>query len=344
MRGLGGGAEAAARLTTRLRIGILGAGAMGATHAAAYATMPDIEVAGVFSRDRAHAKKVAAICNAEPVVDPMVLIERATVDAIDVCLPSAAHASFVVAALDAGKHVFCETPLALLLDEAQTMLAAARRTDRLLQVGLLMRSAAQYEYVKAAAASGVHGRLLSIATWRLGSYLRADAPDRKAHYSDPSTELLTFDFDFIRWMMGSPIRLSASATRMEDGSAGEISALLSYEDGRHATTVGSGLMPVGCPFSVGFRALFERAVFHLSTIFENGPPTSTFTVSEDRRHGEPVPLAPRNPYEVELRRFVDCIRGHADPALLDAGRAIEALTLSLAAQRALREGQSIKLA
>jgi predicted dehydrogenase len=43
-----------------------------------------------------------------------------------------------------------------------------------------------------------------------------------------------------------------------------------------------------------------------------------------------VPVANRNPYEVELQRFVDCVRGRADPALLDADRAIEALRLSLA--------------
>ena len=46
-------------------------------------------------------------------------------------------------------------------------------------------------------------------------------------------------------------------------------------------------------------------------------------------------LAGGNPYEIELRRFVDCIAGRADPQLLDADRAIEALTLSLEIQRAL---------
>jgi predicted dehydrogenase len=47
----------------------------------------------------------------------------------------------------------------------------------------------------------------------------------------------------------------------------------------------------------------------------------------------PVPVAERNPYEVELQRFVDCLRGRADPALLDVDRAIEALRLSIATTR-----------
>src|SRR5713226_2898265 len=205
---------------------------MGTAHAAAYAGIAEATVVGVFSRDPARARSVASICKAQPFDDCDALI--ASADAIDVCLPSAIHHAFVVPALNAGKHVFCETPLALGLVEARQMRDAARRADRLLQVGLLMRSLPAYEHIKAVASSGEHGRLLSVATWRLGSYLHPDAPDRKAHYGDPSTELMTFDFDFIQWVMGPPARLSASAVRTTAGVPGEISALLSYQDGRHA--------------------------------------------------------------------------------------------------------------
>ena len=52
----------------------------------------------------------------------------------------------------------------------------------------------------------------------------------------------------------------------------------------------------------------------------------------------PVEVPGRNPYEVELEHFVDCIAGRADPELLDVDRAIEALELSHATQRALAEG------
>ena len=303
---------------------------MGTVHAAAYATMPDVSVVGVFSRDPARAAAVAAICKAEPVADAAQLIQRADIDAIDVCLPSANHHDVVVPALEAGKHAFCESPLALDLDQAERMRDAARKAGRLLQVGLLMRSVGAYGHVEAATRSGEHGRLLGVTTWRLGSYLHAGAPDRKAHYGDPSTELMTFDFDFVHWLMGKPRSLSASAARMPDGRPGEISAVLSYSQGRHATVTASGLMPPGSPFTVGFRALFERAVFERLATFSGGPPKTSFTVTAGPTSARPVPVADRNPYEVELQRFVDCIQGRADPALLDAEQAIEALRLSIA--------------
>jgi predicted dehydrogenase len=327
-----------------IRIGILGAGAMGSVHAAAWADIGNAQVIGVFSRDPTRARAAAAVCGAEPVSDWPALISRSDVDAIDVCLPSAVHGSVVVPALAAGKHVFCETPLALGLADAEAMRDAARSTGHLLQVGLLMRSLPQYRHVKALVASGEQGRLLSLATWRLGSYLRLGAPDRKAHYSDPSTELMTFDFDFIQWLMGRPKQLSATATRTPQGQPGEISALLGYPDGRQATVLASGLMPTGFPFTVGFRALFERAGFELRTVFEGGPPGSTFTMFRDKAPGEAITLPGGDPYHAELRHFAACIEGRADRDLLDVDRAIEALRLSIATQRALAAGGAIELA
>lgn len=326
---------------TDVRIAILGAGGMGTAHAAAYTGIPGVSVVGVFSRDPARADAVAGICKAQPFTDAAALIQRIDIDAIDVCLPSAVHHDVVVPALESGKHVFCESPLALDIHEARRMRDAARRAGRLLQVGLLMRSVSAYAHVEAVTRSGEHGRLLSVTTWRLGSYLHADAPDRKAHYGDPSTELMTFDFDFVHWLMGQPRSLSASTARATDGQPGEISALLGYPDGRHATVIASGLMPPGSPFTVGFRALFERAAFeHLAT-FASGPPKTSFTIAAEKTAARPVPVAERNPFEVELQHFVDCIHGRADPALLDADRAIEALLLSLATQRSLAEQRPI---
>jgi UDP-N-acetylglucosamine 3-dehydrogenase len=111
--------------------------------------------------------------------------------------------------------------------------------------------------------------------------MHAEGPGSKAHYGDPSTELMTFDFDAVQWLMGQPVRLSATAAHTTDGRIGEVSTLLDFEDGRHATVVASGIMPDGFPFSTGCRALFEQAVFELHTVFENGgPPRIDFMIAD----------------------------------------------------------------
>jgi len=292
---------------------------MGRTHAAAYATLPDVELVDVPARDAARVQAA---------------FESRDIDAVDICLPSPVHARFAIPALQHGKHVFCETPMALVLDEALAMRDAARRAGRLLQVGLLCRSIPTYRHIKETAEAGTHGRLLGLASWRLGSYLRPEAPDRKPHYGDPTTELMTFDLDFAGWLMGAPTRLSAAG-------AGEITALLDWGDGRSATIMASGLMPPGAPFTVGFRALFEGACLELQQVFRGGTPEIVFTVAQGKTGPQPVALRGGDPFEIELRRFVDCIAGKADPALLDADRAVEALRLSLAIQQALAQGTPV---
>jgi UDP-N-acetylglucosamine 3-dehydrogenase len=324
----------------KTRIGLLGAGAMATAHAAAYADMSDVEVVGVFGRDAGRAGRVAAICSATAFATADAVIGNAAIDAVDVCLPSSIHHDFVVAALSHGKHVFCETPLALTTNEARAMRDAARRAGRLLQVGLLMRSVPSYAHVKAVALSGDYGSLINLSAYRLGSYLRPGASDHKPHYGDPTTELMTFDFDFANWLMGLPVRVAASA----GSSRGDVCAVLSYREDCHATVTASGLMPASFPFTVGFRVLFERALFELHNVFETaGPPRSRFTICDDVGGLRAVALRGQNPYRAELARFVDCIAGRADPALLDVERAIEALTLSIATQRSLAESRAIEL-
>lgn len=315
---------------------------MGSAHAGSYRDIVDVEVSAVFSRDPKRAADAAAICGARPCTVAVELLADPSIDAIDVCIPSVNHREYVATALKHGKHVFCETPFALSIEDGRTMIEAAHESKRILMVGL-MRSIAHYEHTHRAVASGEYGKLLSVAAYRLGSYLHPGAPDHKPHYSDPSTELMTFDFDFIQWLMGRPARISASAVATESGTPGEISAVLDYDDGRSATVIASGLMPKSFPFSAGYRAVFERGALDLQNIFEAGPPKSSFTFYPAEGSAQPVEVEGDNPYEKELRLFAGAIRGEIGGDLLAPEHAMNALTLSIATQRSLRERRTIEL-
>jgi predicted dehydrogenase len=328
---------------SKIRIGILGSGSMGSAHAECLRGLSDVEVAGVFSRDRDHAATAARICGAKATTDPMELVSDLSINAVDVCVPSVNHREFVVPALESGKHVFCETPFTLSNNDGRAMIDAAKKSGRILMVGLLMRVIAQYEYAHQAVESDEHGKLLSVTAYRLGSYLRPEAPDHKPHYSDPSTELMTFDFDFIQWLMRRPAQIAASAVNTEGGTPGEISAVLTYDDGRSATVLASGIMPASFPFSAGYRAVFERGAFELENVFEAGPPKTTFMFYPAGGAPQPVNVQGHDPYEKELRLFIDAIRGNTNAELLSPEHAMDALALSIATQRSLRDHRTIAL-
>jgi UDP-N-acetylglucosamine 3-dehydrogenase len=332
--------------TPEVRIGILGSGWMGSVHAECYPRIKGAKVVGIFSRNRERAEAAAKICDAKAVGDVSALLDDPNIDAIDVCLPTSIHTDFVVAALQHGKHVFCETPFALTLTEAEAMLKAAKDADRIFLVGLLERSIAQYEYVHQAAAAGHLGKVLSITTYRLGSYLLSE--ESRRHYADPALELMTLDFDFIRWLIGSPASVSATAVSWsglacEAGLLGEISGTLNYESGANATVMASGIMPKGFPFSIGFRVLFEKGSFELKTVFEGaGPPKNTFQFHSDEG-AQLLTIDEHDPYEQELRYFVGAIRREVAPEFLDAEHAGEALRLSLATLQSVKENRAIRI-
>ena len=313
---------------------------MGETHARAYQSIPGVEVAAIYGRTESKVRSVAKKVRTLGTTDLDKLLDDPTVDAVDVCLPSNVHRQFVIAALSAGKHVFCETPFALTIEDAERMIEAARVNGRLLLVALLMRSVADYQPLQRAVTSGELGRPLAVYAYRLGSYLLRESSEFKEHYGDPTTELMTFDLDVLNWMFGLPKQVYAVAAPAPEGIPGHVVAALRYS-GLVASVEASGLMPAGFPFSVGIRVVGEAKVLELSTTFPNGIPKTS--LASYARESEEVRVNGQDPYMAECQYFVECVRGDADPQLLSAERALEALRLSIAVQDSLKQQKVVRL-
>src|ERR671921_1869331 len=119
----------------RLGVGLIGYAFMGAAHSQAFRTaphffdlplVPDLRV--LVGRDQARLEAAAARLGwQETETDWRRVLERDDVQLVDVCTPGDTHAEIAIAALDAGKHVLCEKPLANSVAEAEQMAAAAER-------------------------------------------------------------------------------------------------------------------------------------------------------------------------------------------------------------------------
>ena len=121
----------------QVRIGIIGVGQIGKQHMAAWQKIPAARVTALCDLDAAELARVAADAGIGTTVpDFRALIARDDLDAVDVCLHNNLHAPVTVAALEAGKHVYCEKPMAGTWRDADAMLAAARRTGRKLAIQL----------------------------------------------------------------------------------------------------------------------------------------------------------------------------------------------------------------
>ena len=156
-----------------LRVAVIGHAFMGSIHTLAWQAVPkifdvgaEIEVVAVCGRDGVAAKEFAdrfGIGSVE--TDWRELLSRIDVDVVDICVPGRLHAEIAIAALDAGKHVLCEKPLANTLAEAETMAAvAASASDRGVRsmVGFSYRRTPALAYARQLIADGRLGTIRHI--------------------------------------------------------------------------------------------------------------------------------------------------------------------------------------
>ena len=159
----------------RARFAVIGAGMIGAVHAAALDDLPDTaELAVVADVDLAKARALAEQYGVEHTDDLMALLSRDDVDAVTICTPSGVHADVAVAALDAGKHVVIEKPIDVSLAAADRIIEAEARSGRKATVISQHRFDRSTETVLQAVTDGTLGAITSAiashAWWRGQSY------------------------------------------------------------------------------------------------------------------------------------------------------------------------------
>ena len=139
------------------RIGVIGLG-MGQSHIRGYQEHPQAEVAAVADLNPELLREVAEKFHIPRTYqDPREMIEREKLDVISVAVPNKFHCELTVAALESGAHVLCEKPMAMNAQEAETMLAAAKRCDRRLMINFSYRFNPQSYALKQLADSGEFG-------------------------------------------------------------------------------------------------------------------------------------------------------------------------------------------
>jgi len=265
------------------------------------------------------------------------------VDAIDICLPTPLHREWTEASLAAGKHVFLEKPIALTLEDADAIVAASERSERLFMVGLVLRFWPEYVELQRRLAGGELGRPLSMSTMRL-----SPPADWNDWMGDPAqsggvpVDLLIHDFDQMNWLLGTPRRVFARAPRPD-----HVLAIVEY-DGAEGIAEGSMAMPKAYPFSSNVRVLAEHGVaeyaFSAAPAEDGGNIGASASARGLRlypRAGDAVtvPVESADPWGPEIAAFVDSVERGRAPEHGTGAQAREALAVSLAAARSLASGR-----
>ena len=329
-----------------LGIAVIAAGARGQAHAKAWSSLPDAQVRAVADVDDARAREFADAYGAEPVANAHDAIARDDVHIVSVCTPAAFHAEYVVAAAEHGKHVLCEKPIALTLEDAARMIAAARDNGIVLSYSFQGQFREATHRVRELIASDEIGRPI-MARSVSGAEIRPKIAmhDRLRGNGGPIVDSFCHTTTAWRyWFQSEPVRVRASGMTFAEGAEelADIEALAidtatvivdfaSGDVGTHTTSWGlpKGVRTGGIADMIGPKGVMTPGRDTIRIVKQGGEETVIDGLARDE-----------DPSQV--RHFVACVREEAEPVNTGEDAKI-ALSVSLAALESTETGEAVGL-
>jgi myo-inositol 2-dehydrogenase/D-chiro-inositol 1-dehydrogenase len=226
-----------------MRFGLIGYGAWGRHHAAALAEGEGTDLVAIACKsEKSRQEAEADHPGVEVTLDYGELVRRRDVEAVDIVLPTFLHTEAGIAALDAGKHVLMEKPMAATTEECDGLLAAARRSGKILTVGHEFHVSKQWGRVKELVSAGEIGTpqyaMVSLFRHPYRSGAEGWRFDRGRVGSWILEEPIHF-FDFILWFfeeLGDPLSIQAFGNSSQgiEGLYDNFSSVLKFSGGSYA--------------------------------------------------------------------------------------------------------------
>ena len=330
-----------------LSIGLIGAGRMGAYHVDTWERVSEGRLVAVADPDESVARARIGRRPIDWVGDYRWLLERADVDAVCICAPSAQHGRIALDALAAGKHVFVEKPIATALEDGLRMAAAARQAGLKLMVGHIERFNPSVGKLAELIDEGRIGRVFRAHATRVGP-LPVRIQD-----TGVAIDLATHDLDLMQFVLGRDITsIYAEGSRCvhptqedmiscllrfgDDGPQGLLDVnWLTPEKRREMTVIGEGGM-------LSASYLTQDVWFTEST----GAPTGWSELARIRGDAEGAAIRfalPRvEPLQAELQAFARCVLDDT-PEPVSAEEGCRALAAALAVRDSAAHSRPITL-
>jgi len=269
--------------------------------------------------------------------DPMELIGLDEVDIVDVCVPTPFHADIAIAALEAGKHVLCEKPLARTSADARRIAGAAAKAKGMFMPAMCMRFWPQWKWLKEAIADSRYGKVKG-ATFRRGGQMPGGWFSNGEWSGGALLDLHIHDTDFIYHVFGEPAAVASQGYTKTSGELDHIVTQYHYPGGPEVVSAeGFWCLADGAGFRMLYTVNFEQATADFD-LFRDDP----LLLWKDGK-SEPVQVEGTDGYEGELQYFIDCINRGERPSIVTAEDAVTSLEIAEAEAKSVATGQIVKL-
>lgn len=334
-----------------LRVCVIGAGRAGMVHAANYRRhLVGAELVAIVEADPVRAEKAARDLEITASFrDIQTALDEAEFDAVVITTPTFTHTEIAVDAAQAGKHVFCEKPMALTLAECDRMIQAAAMAKVVLQIGFMRRFDPPFMDAFRKIRDGAIGEVMRIYTMTRGPGL----PPRWACDTRTSNGMLaeasSHDFDTIRWLGGAD--LARVYTEAETYKCPDLkkefpdfydNALVSVRLVNRVMGIIDTSVPVDYGYDARAEVLGTKGVMFIGELRQE----ALVVCTRETGMVQPQFIAWRErfreAYLAEARHFVECIVENKTPVVTgtDGKKAVEGV---LAANESIRRGAPVSL-
>ncbi|MEM6259226.1 MAG: Gfo/Idh/MocA family oxidoreductase [Planctomycetota bacterium] len=335
-----------------IKVGVVGLGMMGLTHLDAYAKLEGVEVAALADRDedRLHGKTHASgniegqaeggfdYASVKKYTDASELIADPGLDVVDICLPTPAHVPFGIKALEAGKHLLTEKPLARSYDDAMKLVDAAEASDKIAMCAMCMRFWPGWTWLKDVISDQRFGKLLSLSFRRVASHPQGPFYQDGEANGGAALDLHIHDADFVQFLFGLPRSVSSAGYSSKTTAVDHIATRYDVGTDALVRAEGSWAMADGYAFRMQYTANFERATAEFDSSAEQ--PLAVAQAGDNK----PVELEGGMGYDHEIAYFIDCVRRNRQPEVVtmqDAANAVRLIEAEV--QSAKKSGAAVPL-
>lgn len=308
---------------------------MGGAHAAAIQQIPGVTLTAVAARNQPQPDS-AVRGNLDLKTAPLPtsvrwtpewqdVVQDASIDAIDVCVPTHLHKPIIEAAFEHGKHVLCEKPMALTTADCDAILSLAAKAGKTFMVAQVLRWMWPYPYAREMVRSHGVNNITRCTLQRSTGYPQwSQWLGRKEVSGGATLDLLSHDLDQALQWFGEPQSVCAESM----GEVDTTRATLSYAGGLKVLVEGGWKLP-DVPFSASFEIATRTSVLS----FADG----VLRLTEDGATRD-IAKPDNDAYLDEIAYFVACCRTGEQPALCMPSESARAVTLSLLLDQSRQEG------
>lgn len=336
-----------------VRIGIIGIGFMGVTHYKAMAKVKGARVTAICTRNpkklQGDWRQVQGNFGGSGGVQDLSKIARYSdigelladekVDLVDICLPTNMHAQVALDALEAGKHVLLEKPIALSLKAADRIVAEAKKRRLRCMVGHVLRYFPEFRIIKSLIDGREQGRVLAAHFKRIIAEPAWWDPRDLERTGGPAIDLHIHDSDFVQFLFGMPESVASNGFVRRGGIVEHLHT--HYHFGGRSMAIsaeGGWLAQQGCPFEHGYDVYFEHATLKYNSSWGHPP----VLLTRDGKCRKPR-LPRQDGFVAELQDAVDAVRAGRDSSVLSGASARNSLLLCLKEVQSVKTGKRVRV-